>query len=73
MTIENVLKLRSLHIMCGSPKKMFERDRVFISCVDPERKCFKVGESIYLVWITTAMVLKLRKLYILCGSPQQRF
>ena len=64
ITEENVLKLRSLAIMCGSPKKILQSCGVYISCAGHQRKCFKVEESMYHVWITKEKVLKLRSLYI---------
>ena len=55
---QELLKLRNLYIVCGSPKKRFE---------------IKVTESIHRVWITKEEVLKLRSLYIMCGSPKKKF
>ena len=44
-----------------------------MSCVDHERKYFKVAEFIYHVWITKKKVLKLRSLYIMCGPAKKMF
>ena len=41
--------------------------------MDPERKSFKVAESIYLVCPTKQEVLKLRSLYVMSGSPNKKF
>ena len=50
--------------MSGSQKKMGLSWGIYISCVDNQRKSFKVAKSIYHVWITKEKVLKLRSLYI---------
>ena len=73
LTKQEVLKLRSLYIMCGSPKKKFYSFGVYMSCVDPERKSFKVVESIYHVWLTKREVLKFWCLYVMCGSRKKEF
>ena len=38
MNKEEVLKLRNVYIVCGSPKKKFSSCEVYISCVDHEKK-----------------------------------
>ena len=73
ITKENVLKLGSLYVMCGSGKKMCLSWGIYISCVDNQRKSFKVPESIYLVWITKEKILKLQSLYIVCELPKKMF
>ena len=62
ITKEEVLKLRSLYIMCGSVKKKVLSCGVYISCVDHKRRSFKVAKSIFVVCITEKGVLKLRNL-----------
>ena len=73
LTKENILKLGGLYVMCGSPKKMGLSWVIYISCVDHQRKCFKVTESIYHMWITKENVLKLGSVCIKCGSPKKMF
>ena len=44
-----------------------------MSCVDPEKKSFKVPESIYHVGRTKQEVLKFWCLYVKCGSKKKAF
>ena len=45
---------------------------VYMSCVDPKRKSFKVTESMCHEWLTKQEVLKFRCLYNICGFPAER-
>ena len=67
LPIEKVPNLQSTYMACASQKQNFQTCGVYISCVNHQRKCFKVGDSLYHLLITKENVLKLQSLYILFG------
>ena len=63
---KEVFKLWNLYIICLSPGKKCQSDRVYISFVDLQERSLKVAESVYRVLIMKKEDLKFRSLYVMC-------